>query len=439
MEQATLNTGNNYLTRQSAITKSKISFILVAVVLILLPLERISLPLSLKVVDFALVFIIAYGLHRFFTEKQRFRVPLAFPAWLILVTSMVATLTGLISTDSIIAMVQEIYLFVWFVVLVNLLISLPPTNFDNLLKIWSVVAVLEATTVIMGMFKFGPALFYTSPETGHILSSGLINRGFGTFVNPNAAGAYLSISFFVLLATSWKNWLRAILGLYLLTGILATASIGAITTSLIAFVVLIIANSILNKGRMTLLVGGLLLIIVATFTILIILIDPSQIIPPIASSQELTGLLNLTIGRLAHSISARTDILNTILPIYSNYPLGMGPNTSALFIKTLHNDYLAFLFERGPLGLLGWLWLVIATLMLPLRKMNKKLDPIQWWQTLALWAGFLASTLNAFTHEVSHFRQFWMPLSFLYAAYLLLFRLNQQVITKRLNDEQILV
>jgi hypothetical protein len=419
-----LELGLSFITRKKAIRKSQISFLLVALVLFLLPIERFSFPFSLKVVDFGLVLMVGFGIHRFFTEKQRLYVPLGIPAWLILVTSLIATLTGLFNFNSIIAMLQEVYLFIWFVVLVNLLIALPPSSFSNLVKIWSIVALISATTVLMGMLKIGPAMFFTSPESGVVLATGEFNRGYGTFANPNAAGAYLSFSFFILLAASWKKWVRALMGIYLIIGILATGSMGAMLFTLIALMTLPITAIILKNWRKSLLYGGLLSIVLAIGIILLIIFDPLGTLPSFASARDLTGLLALSLGRLAHSITARIEIINVTWPVYENYPFGMGPNTAVLFLKTLHNDYLAFLFERGPLGLIGWLWVVIATLLLPLRIINPKLDPERWWQTLALWAGFLASTLNAFTHEVSHFRQFWMPLSFLYASYYILSRLD---------------
>lgn len=273
-------------------------------------------------------------------------------------------------------------------------------------------------------------MFYTSPESGVVLATEEFNRGFGTFANPNAGGAYLSVSFFILLATPWKWWLRAVLGVYLLFGILATGSMGAILFTMIAFVILPIAYTILRYGQLSLLLGGILSLVIAAFIFFLIIIDPLKTVPSISSAKELTGFLSLTIGRLAHSISARVDIINTTWPFYENYPFGMGPNTSVLFLKSLHNDYLAFLFERGPFGLIGWLWMVIATLLLPLRKTNPKQDPAKWRQSLTIWAGFLACALNGFTHEVSHFRQFWMPISFLYATYYILSESNKPLIEK---------
>jgi hypothetical protein len=438
MNQASLPIGMSYIARQTTIRKNQIGFLLVALVLFLLPIERFSLPLSMKVVDFALILLVAYGMDRFFREKQHIHVPLAFPAWLILVTSLIATLTGLFNMNSIIAMVQEVYLFVWFVVIVNLLIALPSSSFENLIKIWSVVALLEATTALMGMLKIGPAMFYTSPDIGNVvLSTGEFNRGYGTFANPNATGAYLSVSFFILLATSWKRWIRALLGLYLMAGILATGSMGAMLFTLVALAILPIAAAILKNWRMSLLWGGLILTAVASIVIVLIVFDPLNSLPPIASAKHLTGLLALSIGRIAHSISARVDIINVTWSSYANYPFGMGPNTSVLFLKTLHNDYLAFLVERGPLGLIGWLWVVVATLLLPFRKTEIKHDPAKWRHSLIMWAGFLACALNGFTHEVSHFRQFWMPMSFLYAAYFILAERNKPAIENSYVDEKI--
>ena len=282
-------------------------------------------------------------------------------------------------------------------------------------------------------------MFYTPPEFGkEVLSIGEFNRGFGTFANPNAAGAYLSISFFILLATSWKTWVRTILGSYLLIGIVATGSMGALLCTLIAFALLPIVIATQKNWRVSLLFGGLLSIAVATTIILLIIFDPLNSLPSISSAKQLTGLLALSFGRLSHSIHGRVEIINATLPTYANYPFGMGPNTSGLFLETLHNDYLAFLIERGPFGLIGWLWLVIATLMFPMRKINQNLAPEKWRQSLIIWAGFLATALNGFTHEVSHFRQFWMPLAFLYAAYFILSELKRPSFEKTLMAEQIL-
>jgi O-antigen ligase len=82
----------------------------------------------------------------------------------------------------------------------------------------------------------------------------------------------------------------------------------------------------------------------------------------------------------------------------------------------MHNDYLAFLFERGPIGAIGWLWMVAATLLAPLRAACQCTHSQQRWQVLALGAGFLGCAMNAFTHEVSHFRQVWVLMAFLFAA-----------------------
>jgi hypothetical protein len=285
-----------------------------------------------------------------------------------------------------------------------------------LLKVWSVVALLEATAVIMGMLQIGPSMFYSSPEFKSILSTGEFNRGFGTYLNPNAAGAYLSISFFVMLAAPWKRWVRLAGGLYLLASIYATGSMGAMLSTVVALVILVVAYGIQRDLKKTLLASGLLAMAVAASFILYLVFQPMQLIPPISAYREVEGLLALTVGRLADSFSGRLEIIRSSWQVYEHYPLGIGPDTSKLFTRSVHNDYLAFLFERGPLGMVGLLWFVWATLVLPWREKGAGQDSQAGWQLLALWAGFAACLMNALSHEVSHFRQLWMLLGFLYAG-----------------------
>jgi hypothetical protein len=413
MNQASL-IGISDSTRQTTTRKNQISFFLVAFVLVLLPLERMSFPLSLKIADFALALLIGYGVYRFFSEKQRIHAPLAFPAWLILAVSLLAVLAAPLNTDSIIAIVQEIYLFVWFILLINTLTTLKPSDFDTLIKIWSIVAILEAITSLMGMMKIGPAIFYTSPIKGNILDTGEFNRGFGTFANPNATGAYLAISFFMLQATRWPKWIRVVLGMFMYAGIYSSGSMGAILGTTIGFGSLIFLNMAVKNQRVIFLLTGALAIGMAALIIVFTFFNPMPSLSQITVASKGNQVLALTLGRLTHSVSGRTDLLGDAEQVFERYPFGMGPNTA-----DVHNDYIAFLFDRGPLGLIGWLLLVITTLITPLWKIGQYKDKFRCWQILALWAGFLAISILALTHEISHFRQVWALMAFIYAAYYL--------------------
>jgi hypothetical protein len=405
MRRAVVHPGISYSKSQESGRKVRVGYLLVVLLLLLLPLERLMLPANLRVADFALVLLILYGSLSFWLTEQRIYLPLLLPIWL----------AGLTHPASIISIVQEVYIFVWFIVLTNILISLSLSNVDRLMKIWSVIALTVAATTVMGMLHIGPNFFYTSPIDGQVLSFGGFSRGLGTYINPNAAAAYLSISFFVLLATDWSTGTRSIFAMCLLLGIFATGSMGGVFSTFIGLVVLVMIYSILKNRQEAMLWGVVVGIGIA---IVIEVLYIFSLLPSISFEfGSTTGFqwFSLTLGRLPRSLGSRLTLIESLWPIYNLNPLGTGPDTSALFKGSLHNDYAAFLIERGPLGFIGWMGLVGTTLIAPLRTVYRRTGSYRHWQLLTLWAGFLAIAINALTHEISHFRQVWVLMAFLFA------------------------
>jgi hypothetical protein len=393
-----------------------IGFWLSVLTLGLLPLERLILPLNLRVADFGLVLLTLYGLGKAWRTHQGLHFPLVLPMWLILLSSLTATLLGPAHSQSILAIAQEVYLFAWFIALTNVLRGFSASDLDRQLRIWSVIALVEATTTLMGMFHVGPRIFYASPVGEQVLSYAGFSRGLGTYVNPNAAAAYLSISFFVLLATRWPVWLRSMLGVWLLAGMFGTGSMGALLSSIFSLMVLVGVSSVSrNRQAVALwgvgLIAGVLLVVAA-----LLVADLWPLLLRGAGSATSARLLALTAGRVVRSATSRLDLVRKTWSVYTLHPWGTGPNTSVLYAGTLHNDYVAFLFERGPLGAIGWLWLVGATLLAPLHSARGRILSHQSWTVWTLWAGFLGCAINALTHEISHFRQVWVFMSFLFAV-----------------------
>jgi hypothetical protein len=128
------------------------------------------------------------------------------------------------------------------------------------------------------------------------------------------------------------------------------------------------------------------------------------------------ALFTLTAGRFSRSLATRFALIRKAWFVYILRPWGTGPNSSVSYLATLHNDYVAFLFERGPLGAIGWLWIVGATLWAPLRTAFLNSERRRRWRLLALCAAFLACAMNAFAHEISHFRQVWALMAFVFAT-----------------------
>lgn len=404
-----------YHADQATDGRDEIGFWLSVLLVCLLPIERMLIPLNLKPADLTLILLTAYGLLKALQTRQRLVFPLLLPLWLILISSLIATLVGFAHFENIVVIVQEIYLFTWFIVLVNLLKTFPLSDLDWLMKIWSLIACLEATTTVMGMMRIGPSMFYTKPTLDELRVATDFVRGVGTFTNSNAAAVYLSVSFFVLLATSWPLWLRSILGIWIYAGLFGTGSNGALITTFIGLMALAIVHSSMKNHRGILLWGALIGIGVGSAATVLLIFGVS---PSLLSNFgfDMGGdLFFQTVGRFSHSLEGRLTIAGWAWSIYSHNPLGIGPNSFSTIEGSLHNDYAAFLFERGPLGLIGWVWMIGATILMPLRVANKLIDSYQRWQVLALGAGVLACAVNAFTHEISHMRQVWLLMVLLFA------------------------
>lgn len=411
MNQAHPLEENYHRSDREYIPKLSFGFLILMAILTFLPLERFIFPLSLKLVDPIFIVLLGYVLLLFIRDRKIIQFPLALSIWIILIASALAIITAPPNINNIIAFIQELYIFAWFVALTNILILFRQIEVEGLLKFWSLVAILEAVTSLMGMFKIGPAMFYTSPIKLNVLDTGVFNRGFGTFANPNSTGAYLAISLFVFLAAGWPVWMRIILGLFLFAGVFSTGSMGAILGTTISFVVLVSFYFAIKKPRRVFLIAGMLGILIAVVVASIIFIYPNNILLQMIANKKANPFLALTLGRLIQSFSSRETLVSGAWQVFENYPLGLGPN-----VADAHNDYIAFLFDRGPLGLLGWLTLVATTLIAPVKNIFQKKDESRLWQLMALWAGFLAVSILAFTHEISHFRQVWVLLAFLYAT-----------------------
>jgi O-antigen ligase len=392
-----------------------IAYWLLALALILLPLQWLLLPLNLAFADLALLSLILLTLAQAVAGRRVVVLPLLGPMLLILIASAISTAVGFGRFESAMVIVQEVYIFAWFLALTSQLRTLSPQEQDRLLKIWAIMACIESVTTILGMLKIGPAMFYTKPSRD-VVVTGEITRAVGLHANSNAAAVYLSISFFAALATSWPRRRRWLVAAWIFVGIFGTGSNGALLSTAFGLGVLIFAYSFYanrNKVRLwgalaTLGVGSAFLLLLATAFL------------PISGFGGVNAgnkFLFYTIGRFSHSLESRLAIIDWSWRIYKTYPLGVGPNGYSTLRGSLHNDYVAFWFERGLLGLAGWVWLVLAATWTPFwAAAHIPLTEKQRYRAIiTLGAGFLACAANAFSHEISHMRQLWMLIVFLFA------------------------
>jgi len=342
-------------------------------------------------------------------------LPLLGPMLLILIASAISTAVGFGLFASTMVIVQEIYIYAWFVVLTSQLRTFTSREQYRLLKIWAVVACIESVTTVMGMLKIGPAMFYTKPMRDALVTDE-ITRAVGLHANSNAAAVFLSVSFFVALATNWPRGRRWLAAAWIFVGIIGTGSNGALLSTFLGASVLIFAYLFFSNRDTIKLWGSLVTLGVGCAGVLLLVTAflPAEEFGRIDYGNQ---LLFYTIGRMSHSLDSRLTIINWSWNIYESHPLGVGPNGYSTLRGSLHNDYVAFWFERGLLGLVGWGWLILATLWAPIRAAAQIpfADKQRCWTVLALGAGFLACALNAFSHEISHMRQLWMLMVFVFA------------------------
>ncbi|MCP4427790.1 MAG: O-antigen ligase family protein [Chloroflexi bacterium] len=388
---------------------------LLALAIVLLPLQWLLLPLNLALADLALLTLILLTLAQAAAGRRAVILPLLGPMLLILIVSAISTAVGFGRFESAMVIVQEIYIFVWFLALTSQLRTLTPQEQDRLLKIWAIIACIESVTTVLGMLKIGPAMFYTKPTQDAIVTDE-VTRAVGLHANSNAAAVYLSVSFFAALAANWPRRVRWPTAAWIYVGIFATGSNGALLSTALGLGVLIFAYSFHSNRDKTKLWGSLTTLGVG-FAFVLLLATAFLPVSGFAGVDDSNHFLFYTIGRFSHSLESRLAIIDWSWRIYKTHPLGVGPNGFSTLQGSLHNDYIAFWFERGLLGLVGWVWLVLAAVWAPFRAAARipLTEKRRCWTIIALGSGFLACAVNAFSHEISHMRQLWMLIVFVFA------------------------
>jgi O-antigen ligase len=145
----------------------------------------------------------------------------------------------------------------------------------------------------------------------------------------------------------------------------------------------------------------------------------------LAQSQQ-SGALHDNVGRLNNSVATRLSIWSSALRGgFSQSAVGVGVgeaqtiqvNNVALG-KSLHNDVLAFLLERGVVGLTALLLLIglVVRWSARLARAGPVLLGGQIWRVQGLAAGVAANCVISFTHESFHFRHVWMLAALVWVA-----------------------
>ncbi len=362
------------------------------------------------------------------------QVPFIGPMFLIFVGSVLATFNAANPGAAIYTLIQDAYLYVCFVMLVNLLSK--RGDFRGLRLIWVLVASAISIIGIVQVVTHGHASLLDV-----IKPKGF--RALGTFDQPDTLSDYLVMSIFMVLSLNEEvgrmvRWSAiAIIGI----GLVATKANGGIIALMSGLIAWTLVRAWTKRVSYTRLVAGALFAL-SVGLVAVWLVEGVGV----GSSQIKQLQANSILGRMSHSSEGRMKIWGTLWRRYLNNPLGIGPGNSRWQVLTIeervrptvgptetfdsgadpfvskeaHNDYVSYLIERGPLALLGLLIL----------KFQVFGRITQWWRgragssrsrvrggplAAATFGAWVASWVNSNTIETLHFRHVWLFLAMVYA------------------------
>jgi O-antigen ligase len=409
---------------------ARVNFWLLAGAVALLPLLVPRGPGQSAPVDAVALLFVLFALGGLLWRGRPLHLPARGALLLIMAASVVATVSSLSLPDSLLSLLIEAYLALLFVCVANELGD-DRRALRAALTVWAVAALVWAA-VFIGFH------YHLLPEGLQQLlvenSKGGGSRVAGAAKNPNLAASYMMTSFFVLLASPWprRRLARlAVVGCSLLA-VYVTGSNGALLGLVAGVAVLAVAaclrGSRTPRQRLAV-VGAAMVTGVALLTAALVVVGVPQVgvsdVKAIAS-RERGGVFAGSLGRLDRSVGSRLTIWahawNGTGP---RMLVGVGPDAAPripvatrTLRRGLHNDYFAFLIERGLLGLLGLLAFCATVLRWSGRLLAAPPQDAAdgRWKPAGLAGAVVANLVLATSHESLHFRHLWLLFGLVWAA-----------------------
>jgi O-antigen ligase len=306
-----------------------------------------------------------------------------------------------------ISLIQDAFLLAWAITIANL--GRDHAMLRSITKAWSISATCWAALMIIGVIAHIALLSGQSTRNGV--------RAQFTLGDANLAANYFICSLLVLRAAMFprRRALRWLCCALLISAIALTGSNGGA-------MVLIVTTLLGGLFRMTRRRGAVPAIITASALALAVLIIAPHVkvhstVDRAATSSQLA---HDSIGRQAQSSSSRSTILAQTIELYftGDSPIGIGPGGTKgsfhkhqyAYVKMAHDDYAAALVERGLLGGVALIFLVVIVaarcrriLARPLRREFAEVFP----RPELLVAAVIGMFMSAMFYQVLHFRHLW--------------------------------
>jgi hypothetical protein len=352
------------------------------------------------------------------TSGHRLRFPYGIAIALFMLGGALGALAGPVPTFGIVALLQDFVLLLWCWAVANLCSS--ADRLRTLLATWVYASIVWAILLFVGLAAGVSFL------TGQTTSEG--SRTALTFRDPSFSANYYFVSIMLIWATGRPRHRGARIAAYvvLVAALLSAGSNSGIVSLTVGTMVAIVAGVYRRRG-------GVAAVTALAFVVLAAFVASEKIsLQGIQASahESKYGFIRDGIGRSDVSEGQRATLLGESLHLYeSGGPLGQGPVSTktrlesemAPFVKEAHDDYLAALLERGPLGFIGLLLLVaglfakgVSVAKTPLAHGFEAVlrNPH------ALLAAVAGSLVSSTVYELLHLRHLWALFAFVAAVYI---------------------
>ena len=339
--------------------------------------------------------------------RTRVRVPYAVPVAVLIIGGAIGGIAGASPNRALVALFQDVFLLAWCAAIAT--VARTPGALRALLATWAWSSAVWASILV------GAAAVHIRAISGIASADG--GRARFTFDHPNLAASYFVVSLFVVvLARRPRNpVLRAGAILALLAAIVLAGSNAA-------FIGLgagaVVAAAVGASRRFDPLAG---VAVFAGACLAAVAMAHLVSISGTAAAVERSDNPYVRYGpaRGDRSLRDRVDLFRTELALFQQEPLlGRGPSSTRDSLdelgqgraKEAHNDYLASLVERGPIGAAGLIFLIVAVGVRLAGTGPRSLSPR--WARAAPGSAALAGVaavliVSAATHEILHYRHVW--------------------------------
>jgi hypothetical protein len=377
-------------------------------------------PANTVPADLPAVLLLMVGTAVLWQARAPIRIPLGLSYTLVLVGGLLGMAQSIAPGQAGIALAIDLYIFAWFVVLLNCLLLDGKPLLRLAMKAWVVTAVavgaLGVLSLVLGSERMPSIMGY--------LVTDRFDRYYGTFRDPNMAGAYLVISIFVLWASPWPS--RKLSKVALTTPLLLATFATQSNTALFALAGGTVVSVLVGFVRSRAAWFSASVRILAVVVVVVALAPALFLESPVDAARSVgdTELFHGSLGRFDSSLAGRVGRIQESLRLFGpQLLLGIGPSTTnetllardAPIQGEMHDDYVAALVERGIVGAIGVLMLfgvaVVAALTIP--------DPeglrAEGWSVNPVVGAVTAVMITGLSLETLHFRHVWLVFALVFA------------------------